>query len=310
MHDSAAPRKALSPASHERFAFAAMLAGNVCLAFGPWFVRLAGDGPAGIGPVASSFWRLALAAPILLLLSWPDRQAASRLSGGLWGALAIGGLFFAADLAAWHAGIFHTRLANATLFGNSSSFLYAAYGFLLARQLPGRNQSLALILAALGTALLLGRSYELSSRYLLGDLLCMLAGFLYTGYLVALGRARAQLPPILSLAVSTGAGMAPLLLLAWTMGERIVPGDWTAVLLLAVGSQVLGQGFMIYALGHLSPVIFGLGLLTQPVVGATIGWLVYGERLSVLDLVGAAIIGAALVLMRRPDRLTRSDRPG
>ena len=279
-----------------------MLAGNVCLAFGPWFVRLAGNGPAGIGPIASSFWRLALAAPILILLARQGRDRLPRMDAGLWSAVAIGGLFFAADLAAWHAGIFHTRLANATLFGNSSSFLYPIYGFLIARRLPGRNQLLAMILAVAGTALLLGRSYELSTRYLLGDLLCMLGGLLYTGYLVAMGRARERLAPLHALAISTTVGMLPLLLFAWAMGERIIPGDWTAVILLAIGSQVLGQGFMIYAIGHLPPIVFGLGLLSQPVIGAAIGWTIYGERLSMLDLVGAVVIGVALVLVRRPDR--------
>ena len=277
-----------------------MLCGNVCLAFGPWLVRLA-----GVGPIASSFWRLALAAPALLLLTRVLRQPIPKLSAGMWGALAAGGLFFAADLAAWHVGIFHTRIANATMFGNSSSFLFAAYGFLVARTRPGRNQTLALVLAAVGTALLLGRSYELSSRYLVGDLLCMLAGLLYTGYLIVMGRARALLAPLPALAISTIAGLLPLLLFAWAMGDRMIPADWTPLILLAIGSQILGQGLMIFSIGHLTPVAFGLGLLTQPVIGATIGWLAYDERLSALDLLGAVIIGAALILVRRPDRLKR-----
>ena len=46
----------------------------------------------------------------------------------------------------------------------------------------------------------------------------------------------------------------------------------------------------------------GLGLLTQPVASALIGWLAYGEQLSAADGVGALLICAALVLIRLPDR--------
>ena len=47
-----------------RLAFAALLLGNVALAFGPWLVRLVDT-----GPVATGFWRLALAIPFLWLLA-------------------------------------------------------------------------------------------------------------------------------------------------------------------------------------------------------------------------------------------------
>lgn len=276
---------------------AALLGANAALSFGPWLVRLA-----DVGPVAAAFWRLALAAPLLLLLTRVARQPIPAMPRRLWLGLGVGGLFFAADLGAWHVGILHTRLANATLFGNGASLFFTLYGFLIARTRPGRNQVTALLLAAAGLVPLLGRSYELSARNLLGDLLCLAAGLLYTGYLVAIDRARDRLPPLPALAIATLAGLAPLLAGAAGLGEPIWPRHWTPLLLLALGSQVVGQGLMVYAIGCLSPVIVGLGLLTQPAMAAAIGWLVYGERLTIADCAGAALIGAALVLVRRPDQ--------
>jgi drug/metabolite transporter (DMT)-like permease len=87
------------------------------------------------------------------------------------------------------------------------------------------------------------------------------------------------------------------------MGEPIWPRDWGAVIGLALASQVLGQGAMIYALGKLSPLIVGLALLIQPVVGGTIGWVAYGETLAWPDLVGAAMVAVALVLVRGERRV-------
>lgn len=280
-----------------RFAFPALILANIFLAFGPWLVRLS-----DVGPVAAAFWRLALAIPVLLFLAGFVGANRPHISRALLVALTLGGLFFAADLAAWHYGIVRTKLANATLFGNAASFLYPVYGFLLARALPTGLQAGALLLAALGAALLMGSSYELSPEHLEGDLWSLLAGLLYACYLIAIDRARRTLAPMPVLALSTLAGALPLLICALALGERVLPSDWTPLLLLSVGSQLLGQGLLVYAVGHLSPLVVGLGLLTQPAITAITGWLVYDERLGAVDLFGAVLICIALVLIRLPNR--------
>ena len=93
-----------------------------------------------------------------------------------------------------------------------------------------------------------------------------------------------------------------LLPLAMALGERIIPADCTYVLLLALGSQVLGQGLLVYGIGHVPPLVVGLALLTQPAISAFVGWMAYGEKLRPLDWLGALTIGAALVLVRLPSR--------
>ncbi|HEX6740586.1 MAG TPA: DMT family transporter [Sphingomicrobium sp.] len=284
-----------------RFAFPALFIGSSALAFGPWLVRLA-----DVGPVAAGFWRLGLALPFLFVLAgltgqpvhWPGRRPAL--------VAIIAGFFFAADLAAWHVGIHLTKLGNATLFGNTSSLIFAAWGLWVARQRPSPLQAGALGLAAVGAALLMGGSAELSLDNLRGDALALFAGLLYTGYLIAVQRARQSLGALPMLFIASAFGAAMLLPLSLAFGEQVVPADWTFVIILALSSQVVGQGLLVYALGSLPPLVVGLTLLTQPAISALVGWLAYGETLSPLDWVGAAAIAAALVLVRLPQRGLRT----
>jgi len=298
MHEGGSPQKTLPAQSAGSRVFAALILANICLAFGPLFVR-----EADVGPIASASWRLILAAPMLAALMWASGQRialeGARLGSKSWLAILAAGIFFAADLAAWHEGILRTRVANATLFGNVTSFLFPIYGFFVARSLPDRKQTLAILLALAGTAILLGRSFELSPDHVVGDLLSMLAGLLYTFYLIVIDRLRTQLAAWPVLLLSTLAGIVPLIGFAMLAGESVWPQHWTPLILLALMSQVVGQGLLIYAIARASALIVGLALLTQPVTAAAIGWIAYDERLAAPELIGAAMIAVALVMVRR-----------
>ncbi len=284
-------------------AFPALLLGNSALAVGPWFVRLA-----DVGPVATGFWRLALAVPFLWAIARVSGQAPHWPRRTLVGMIAIAATFYALDLAAWNAGILLTKLGNATLFGNSGSFVFALYGLVLARHLPSPRQSAALVMALLGAILLMSNSYELSPDNLTGDLLTLVAGFLYGGYLIFVDRARTELEPLPLLLLATIFAMPILLAISLGAGERIWPQDWTPLIIFALSSQVLGQGLLVYSIGVFPPLVVGLALLTQPAIAALIGWFAFGETMSPADWVGAVAIAAALVLVRLPQRGLRGER--
>ena len=277
----------------------ALLAGNVALALGPWFVRLADT-----GPVSAAFWRLFLALPFLALLARGTGQKLTGIPRKTLLLVAIGSLAFGLDLASWHVGIERTRLGNATLFGNAGSIVLLFWGFIIARVLPRGFEWLAILFALGGAAILMGRSLEISFTTLVGDLFCLTAGLLYAVYLLTLQNARGTIGGW-SLLVWVSIFASPmLLLLAIALGEPVWPTDWTPILILFVTSQLIGQGLLVFALRHFPPLVIGLALLTQPAVAALYGYGIFGEVLSPIDIVGMVLLGSALVLARvarRPD---------
>ncbi|MWV27225.1 DMT family transporter [Aurantiacibacter rhizosphaerae] len=272
---------------------AALLLGNIALACGPWLVRLADT-----GPVSAGFWRVALALPFLFLLAALRKERIGGIPRRAVLLVLAGGVFFGLDVAAWHVGIGDTRLANAVLFGNSGSVILMVWGFILLRRLPRGREWPAIIAALAGASILLGRSMELSPANLIGDLFCLLAGVLYAGYLLLLQDARKGFGSWSVLALSSSASAAVLLLMAMALKEPFWPTDWTPVLVLALSSQLIGQGLLVYSLRLFSPLVIGIALLTQPAVGALVGWIVFGEWLVMLDVVGIVLVGSALVLAR------------
>ncbi|HEU4820191.1 MAG TPA: DMT family transporter [Qipengyuania sp.] len=277
--------------------FAALLLGNAALALGPWLVRLADT-----GPVAAGFWRMALPLPLFAWLAWREvrrGEGAAPSRRTAWILLAAGA-FFALDLASWHLGIELTKLGNATLFGNSGSLILMAWGLFALRRGPNRSEVLALAAALAGAAILLGRSLEVSTSTLVGDLLCVLAGAFYVLYLLPAQSARETMGQWSVLALVCLSAVPMLLVMALALGEPVWPGPagWTPVLTLALSSQIVGQGLLVYALKSFSPLVIGMALLTQPAIAALTGWLAFDEVLGWPDIAGMALVAAALVIAR------------
>ncbi len=275
-------------------AFAALLAGNIAIAFGPLLVRFADS-----GPIATGFWRLALATPFLFFVGYRFGFRFSALGKStIWLAI-IAGLFFGVDIILWHIGIFQTKMANATLFANCASLILVVYGIFVARKMPSKWESAAVLFAFVGAALLMGQSLDLSPLHFQGDILSLGAGLTYTVYLVLMMRVRQNTESWGALGMASAVAAVILLTASIVAGEQVVPTVWWPVMLLAFTSQFFGQGCLTYALPHFSPLVIGLALLLQPALSAAAGWLAFGETLTTMDFMGSALVMIALVLVRK-----------
>jgi len=273
--------------------FVALMSANVALALGPYWVRLADS-----GPVAAGFWRLALPLPLFIALARINRQPMTGLSRRALLAIMAAGLFFGIDLSSWHVGIGMTRLGNATLFGNAGSLVVMVWALLAMHRKPRASEWLALASAIAGAMILFGRSLEISTRTLIGDLFCLFAGFCYAFYIIPLQKARESLGSW-ALLVWSGVASAPVLLaIALLRGEAVLPHTWWPVVGLAISSQFIGQGLLVWSLRHFPPLIIGLMLLMQPAIGVLAGWLAFGEVFTGWDAVGMILVAAALVIAR------------
>src|SRR5262245_26478503 len=95
-------------------ALLALFAGAVAIATSALFVRVS-----EAGPVATGFWRVTLALPLLWTWAVIGQRGDHRESFVRERPLMIAaGLFFAGDLAVWHWSIVLTSIANATLLAN------------------------------------------------------------------------------------------------------------------------------------------------------------------------------------------------
>lgn len=283
-------------------ALPALLAGALAIAFAPIFVRAS-----ELGPSATAFWRLAFALPALFLwarLDPADARARRRPEGiADLARLSVPGLFFAADLAVWHWSIHHTSVANSTLLANFAPIFVTLASWML----WGERFSMTFIagLALGGAVVLMGQSLSLGGGTPFGDALGLLTAVFYAGYILSVGRLRAEFSTATLMAWSGAITAAALLPIALASGEGLAASTargWAVLLGLALLSHVAGQSMIAYALAHLPAALSSVGLLLQPAAAAVLAWALFGEALGPLQAAGAAVVLAGIFLARKGSR--------
>jgi len=275
--------------SRRAIAVAALLAGAAAIGASALFVKVSET-----GPVATAFWRVALALPIL----WAWSVIGSR-GGHVSGfsserrLIIAAGLFFAGDLAVWHWSIMLTSVANATLLANLAPIFVTLAVWLLYGRRPTAMFLAGLAAALAGVTVLLGRDFQAGGGAMLGDFLGVVTAMFYGAYQLTVTRVRSRAATSVIMAWSGLVTAVALLPLALASGEQILPytaAGWAKLAGLALISQVAGQSLIAYAMAHLPATFSSVGLLAQPVIAAALAWGLLGETLGWLEIAGAIVV--------------------
>lgn len=274
-----------------------VLAGAFCISFSAIFVRLV-DVPA----TTSGFYRVAIGGAGLLVLLAVTRTRIS-FSIKAWLTLILCSLCFAADLWFWHRSIIYVGPGLSTLLASLQVIFVTLLGVVLLGLRPTRRQLLAIPVALLGLTLIVGIDWsELPAQYQLGVIFGVLTAVSYSGYLLCLRFVQAETRsniPLAELAVMTVLTTVWMAGCAFVEGESLAIGTWSdAGWLLVYGllAHVLGWLLITSAIAEVSPAVFGLSLLIQPVLSFTWDILFFGRGLTWLELLGGIITLAAILI--------------
>jgi drug/metabolite transporter (DMT)-like permease len=279
----------------EPSALIALFAGGSIIGSSGIFVRLSETGTA-----ATAFWRGALALPLFALWIFVAGRYARRTQrptgfSAMRAALKdprmfLAGALFAADIALWQWALMLISVAAATLETSLAPLLITLFAWLSWSQRPSQRFLLSLALALIGLVLIVAPNLLHGEAPLLGDILGLSAAGFYAGYIIVIARLRAAYDTAVVMFLTTLAFALVLLPLALT--QKFLPdtpNGWMLLVGLAVCAQVIGQGLMAYALAHLPATLGSVGVYMQPVAAAIYAWILLGETLQPVQIVGGVV---------------------
>ncbi|MGQ9602021.1 MAG: DMT family transporter [Candidatus Bipolaricaulia bacterium] len=278
-----------------------------------WTFVLVKEGASELGPLTFLALRFALALIVLLILFWGRlRRGQARaglslgretLRAGLWIGLS---LFFGYFFQTW--GLLYTTATKSGFITGLSVVLVPLLSALaFGEPIPARGW-LGAGLAALGLGLILfgqgeAEATETGLRLNLGDLLTLFCALSFALQVISIGRFvnPSNYPEILVIQI----GIVFLLSLAGAfLLERptlaISPKGWEAILITGFLATALAffiqNRFQPLATATEAAIIFS----AEPVFAGLFGYLLLGERLASLQLLGAAAILGGIVISQLP----------
>ncbi|HEX6302130.1 MAG TPA: DMT family transporter [Acidimicrobiia bacterium] len=275
----------------------AALAGAVLISFSAIFFALS-----DVSPITGAFFRAAYALPVLFVLWWIRRNQDHRPTSRRW--IAIGaGLALGADVISWHSSIEFIGAGLATLLANTSVIFVAMGAWILLGERPRKTTMVTIPVILLGVTMVsgLGQGDTFGSNPLGGTLLALLAAIFYATFLLAFRHSNDERAPAAGplMEATLGAAITSLLLGLASSGIDFAI-TWPAhgwLVALAVGAQVIAWMMIAYALPRLPAVETATIILIQPALTMLWGAVIFDERPSRLQIVGAVIVLAGVALV-------------
>lgn len=275
------------------------------------FGKLSYDEGATVGTLLVVRFGLAAALFWLLLAARGgvgEVRALSRRDLGL--ALALGAAGYALQAGGYFAALERIDASLLALILYTYPAMVAGAALALGRERLDGRKIAALLLASSGLVLVLAGAGA-GALDPLGAALGLGAAMIYTTYILVSERVVARVrPQVLSAIVCTGA--AASLLAGTTLLGEFRPGDltsagWGWLGCLAVISTVGAVSLFFAGLDRVGPTAASILSTIEPVVTVVLAFLVFGELLGAVQLVGGALVlTAVIVLNARWDRRLRA----
>ena len=268
---------------------------------------------ANTGVATAAFYRCLLALPVLAALAvLEQRRRGARPRRARLGALAAG-VFLAIDLVLWNHAIADVGAGIATVLGNLQVVFVTAAAWLAFRERPGRGFFLALPVVLVGVVLVSGLADGTHGTHSVAGIEFGLGtSIAYAAFLLTLRQTSSATPHVAgpvadaTLGCTVSAAALGLLFGGWQLDVGWQSFGW--LLVLALTSQTAGWLLITSSLPRLPAALSSLLLLLQPAASILLAAVVLSERPTVLQLGGAALVCAGVLVASRAATRPRLQR--
>ena len=250
----------------------------------PWSVAIIQPLFKSIGPAASSTWRFAFGALVLLLISRPNLKKWTKEQ---WMTAVIFGFVTAFMNQSFYQAIERIPLGSAVCIEFiTGPFLVAALGK------RNWNQFFLILLGALGVVCL---SHPGGGVTVTGAIYSVGAGIGWASYILASHRMGGQTLGFGGLAVSMTFSAIFCIPFAIKSAHIFLsdPHLMARMLIISIMSIVLGFGAELLAFRRVKPAIAGVMMSLDPALAFMVGVILLAEKITPLDVLGLGLIVAA-----------------
>ena len=277
------------------FHYLILFIGILCISWSAIFVKLA-----DVSGLTSAFYRMFIGFMGVLPIWFFRHKPITNIESVRIAVLC--GVIFAFDIAVWNISILLTKAAISTLIANLAPVWVGFGAILFLKEKPGKVFWIGTTIALLGVAVIVGVDKIVESKLNLGHFLAILASLFYACYLLIMRKGRLYLDTVTFTMISMGVSSIVLLIICLVSGTQLsgfTLKAWEALIGIGLISQLAGWLAINYAMGFMPATFASVSLLSQSVFTALIAVPVLGEKLTSMEILGAAIVLTGIFLVNK-----------
>lgn len=230
-----------------------------------------------------------------------------RLRWATLRASALGGVFFAADIALTFTAFRLTSVANATIIGALGPVFITLGGVRWFGERLDRRDAIVIGSSFVGVALVAIGSQGSPSWSPVGDAAAALSVLTWTAYWLFSKRARDTVDAMdymASVMLVSAVVVTAMSLVSRTSLRPPDASDWAWIVLIAIVPGLMGHLSVAWSHRFVEAWLGSLLLQSQPVIGSIAAWLVLDERITLLTALGGSIVvvSTAFIVVRAARR--------
>jgi len=275
-----------------------LISGILAISTGAVFVRIA-DAPA----LVIAAYRVGIASLLLVPMAcWKARNELSGLSLKELKTAFLAGTFLAMHFAAWISSLTYTSISNSVVLVSTSPLWVGVFAPLFIKEKIGRTTRVGILLSIVGCAIIGSGDFTIGGKALWGDFLALMGGFCAAGYLILGKSLRPKLSLIVYISICYGSAAIVLWVMVLVMGLPVSgfsSHTLSAILAMALISQLIGHSSYNWALRYCSTTLVALSFLGEPVGATILAYFLFHEVLTMTKTVGGLLILSGIYLAAR-----------
>jgi drug/metabolite transporter (DMT)-like permease len=252
-----------------------------------------------VGSVSISFWRMFIAGITLWIFSFMRPQGKMKLRNNISKTI-YAGILLGIHFALFFEAIKITKISNATFLGTLAPFFTLLVEYFFLKRFYDNKVLLGLFFTFMGSLIILGYQFDLSSKYTLGNIYAILCSVSIAAALMIGASVRKDEDTVVYTRTLYISASLTLFLISIVLKQDLLGynfNEYLGLIFLGLVPTILGHNAIYYSLRYVPPTIAAAFPLGEPIIATILAYFIFFEDITLNIFIGGSITFIGLILI-------------
>ncbi|MBI45658.1 MAG: hypothetical protein CMG66_05805 [Candidatus Marinimicrobia bacterium] len=263
----------------------------------------------GVPAVSISFWRMLIGSVLLWIYSYFYRNGKMKNKDNYFKTI-LAGILLGLHFALFFGAIKLTLISNATFLGTLAPLFTLIFEIFILKRKFNYKVLFGLGLSFIGAYMIFGNDFNLSEKYVLGNLLAIICSLCLALCFMIAEKVRQIENTIVYTRLLYLSAASTLFIIALINNTPLLGFnnyEYLGLIFLGIVPTIIGHNAIYYSVKYVSPTIVSAFPLGEPIIATILAFFIFGESIGLNIYIGGSITFLGLILITMQKQLFNAD---